>query len=376
VLIAVASLLVHSLANARDMDPGFDPRGLVDVAIDLGPRQLGEAGNEAFFARLVDEARAIPGVRTAALAALVPHAGSNLETRVHAAGAAPGPGPEGTYTTYFNIVTAGYFETLALPIVRGRALTADDKDGAAGAVVVNETVARRLWPNADAVGQRISVDGPNGPWRTVVGVARNARYNSLGERDPLFVYFPEAQLHRAEMVLQVRGSGASTASLQRTLRGLATRLDPLLPPPSVTTAEQDMRLSMLPAQMGAALTTVFGSLALLLAAVGIYGVVAYAVARRTREIGVRAALGAGRVKLVQLLMLEAGRSVTVGLVIGLGLSLGIGRALASILYDVGVVDPISLVVTPLVLGGAAALAAYVPARRATRISPVVALRQD
>jgi ABC-type antimicrobial peptide transport system permease subunit len=178
------------------------------------------------------------------------------------------------------------------------------------------------------------------------------------------------------MVLQVRGSGASTASLERTLRGLATRLDPLLPPPTVTTAEQDMRLSMLPAQMGAALTTVFGSLALLLAAVGIYGVVAYAVARRTREIGVRAALGAGRVKLVRLLMLEAGRSVTVGLVIGLGLSLGIGRALASILYDVGVVDPISLVVTPLVLGGAAALAAYVPARRATRISPVVALRQD
>jgi predicted permease len=376
VLIAVASLLVHSLANARDMDPGFDARGLIDVAIDLRPRQLDDAGNDAFYQRLVEQARALPGVRSVSVAQLVPLAGSNMQTGAWVAGAPAGDRRDGSRALYFNVVGAGYFETLGLPVVRGRGFGADDRSGAPETVVVNETLARRMWPKGEAVGQHISTEGPNGPWKTVVGVARDAKYNSLGEEPPPFMYLPQGQTHPAELVLHVRATPSTVPGVQRALRSLVARLDPLLPPPAVTTAIDDMRLSMLPAQLGAAMTTAFGALALLLAAVGIYGVVAYAVARRTREIGVRAALGAGRVDLVRLLMMEAGRAVFVGLAIGLGLALGMGRVLSSVLYDVGVIDPISFIATPLVLATAAGLAAYIPARRATRVSPVVALRSE
>jgi ABC-type antimicrobial peptide transport system permease subunit len=157
---------------------------------------------------------------------------------------------------------------------------------------------------------------------------------------------------------------------------MVTSFDPLLPPPTVTTIEDDMRISMLPAQLGAAFTAVFGGVALLLAAVGIYGVVAFAVARRTREIGVRAALGAAPSRIVRRMMGEAGRAVAVGLAVGLVLALLIEQLMGSILYGIGAVDPVTLVAAPLVLTGAAALAAYLPARRATRVSPTVALRSE
>jgi predicted permease len=371
--IAVASLLVHSLANARHMNPGFDTSNLLDVAVDLRPRRLDEAGQAAFFRRLVDEARALPGVRAASVAELVPLGGSNMETATWLASARGE-----RRMTYFNVVGADYFATMGLPVVRGRALTAeDDRPGSPAVVVVNETMARRVWPNADALGQRVSVDGPDGPWRTVVGVARDAKYNSIGEETPTYMYLAYGQSPRAEMVLHVRAADAAgAAALRGSLRDLVTRLDPMLPPPTVASVEEDMRVSMLPARIGAGMTAVFGTLALVLAAVGIYGVVAFAVARRTREIGVRAALGASPTRLVRRMMGEAGRSVVVGLTIGLALALGVGRLLASTLYGVGAVDPVTLVITPLVLGGAAVVAAYLPARRAVRVSPTVALRSE
>ena len=374
--LAVASLLVHSLSNARRMDPGFDTRGVLDLAIDLQSRQLEPAARREFFRRLVEQARATPGVRAASVAAIVPLGGSNMQTLVWASGVR-GDRPDGSRLVYFNTVGDGYFETLRLPIVRGREFTAVDRDGAPGALVVNETMARRLWPDGDALGRRVSLDGPGGPWLTVVGVARDAKYNSVGEDTPAFMYLAAAQSTRAEMVLHARAADPTTAAtLGRTLRAAVVSMDPLLPPPTVATIDDDMRISMLPAQLGAAFTAVFGGLALLLAAVGIYGVVAFAVARRTREIGVRAALGAAPARLVRRMMAEAGRAVAVGLAIGLALTLLVERLLGSALYGIGAVDPVTLVAAPLVLGLAASLAAYLPARRATRVSPTVALRSE
>ncbi len=280
--------------------------------------------------------------------------------------------------TYFNVVGADYFTTLGIPVVRGRGvLTEDDRAGAAGTVVLNETAARRFWPDRSALGQRVSVDGPDGPWRTVVGVVRDAKYNSVGEDTPPFLYLPHGQQPRASMVLHVRAAdGATAVALRRSVRALVTRLDPLLPPPAVADVTDDMAVSLLPARIGAGVTAVVGVVALLLAAVGIYGVVAFAVARRTREIGVRAALGAAPVKLVRTMMQETGRPVIVGLAVGIALALGAGRLMASVLYGVGAVDGLTLVVTPLVLGTAALVAAYLPARRAVRVSPTVALRAE
>ena len=380
--IAVASLLVHSLSNARHVDPGFDTRGVLDAPVDLEPRRMTADARRAFFARLVEQARGLPGVRSATVAEIVPLGGSNMETSTWVAGAAAGSAGgdvrrDGSRGVYFNVVGAGYFETLGLPVVRGRGIASADREGTPGVVVVNETMARRLWPRADALGQRVSIDGPNGPWLTVVGVARDAKYNALGEETPAFMYLAHDQHVRSQLVLQVRAADAAAAApLRRSVRALVTGLDPLLPPPPVTTVDEDMRISVLPAQIGAGLTTVFGGLALLLAGVGIYGVVAFAVARRTREIGVRSALGAAPADLVRGMMGEAGRSVAVGLAIGLVLALGIGRALGAMLYGIGAADPLTLVVTPLVLVGAAGVAAYLPARRATRISPTAALRAD
>jgi predicted permease len=374
--LAVASLLVHSLSNARRMDPGFDSRGVLDAAIDVQSRRLDAPARREFFRRLVEQARALPGVRSASLAALVPLGGSNMQTLVWVAGAR-GDRPDGSRLVYFNTVGTSYFATLGLPVVRGREFTDADRDGAPGALVVNETMARRLWPDGDALGRRVSLDGPSGPWLTVVGVARDAKYNSVGEDTPPFMYLAAPQSTRAELVLHVRAADpAAVPALGRTLRAMVTSFDPLLPPPTVTTIEDDMRISMLPAQLGAAFTAVFGGVALLLAAVGIYGVVAFAVARRTREIGVRAALGAAPSRIVRRMMGEAGRAVAVGLAVGLVLALLIEQLMGSILYGIGAVDPVTLVAAPLVLTGAAALAAYLPARRATRVSPTVALRSE
>jgi predicted permease len=265
---------------------------------------------------------------------------------------------------------------MGIPIVRGRAIAAADREGAPGAVVVNETLAARLWPGADPIGQRISVEGADGPWLTVVGVARDARYNSLGEDTPPFMYLAHAQNPRAQMVLHARALPGAERAVTAALRRLVIELDPLLPPPTPAPIAQDMAIALLPAQLGAALLGAFGLLALVLASVGIYGVTSYAVAQRTREIGIRAALGAARRDVVALVLGQTGRLVAGGLAAGLVLALALSRLLESQLYGVSAGDPLTFVATPLVLLGVAVLAVLVPARRATRVDPVVALRAE
>jgi ABC-type antimicrobial peptide transport system permease subunit len=241
--------------------------------------------------------------------------------------------------------------------------------------VINETMARRFWPSDEALGKRISTDGPSGPWIRVVGVVKDTKYNSLGETTPPFMYLPLAQAYQSSMVVQVRtATPASTIgeSIGKVVRGL----DPQLPALRPTTLEQDMQLALLPAKVGAALLGAFGSLALLLATVGIYGVASFAVARRTREIGIRAALGAQQRDVLRLVVGESMRRVAIGLVLGLAGALGLARMLASQLYGVGTVDPVTFILTPLILGGVALVASLVPARRAMRVDPLVALRAE
>jgi predicted permease len=288
-----------------------------------------------------------------------------------------GDRPDGSRAVYFNAVGPNYFETLGLPVVRGRGITDADRDGAPGAVVVNETMARRLWPDGDALGRRVSLDGPTGPWLTVVGVARDAKYNSLGEDTPPFMYLSAEQGMRAQMVLQVRAADpAAAASLGRALRAAVMTLDPLLPPPPATTVEQDMRVSMLPAQAGAAFTAAFGGLALLLATVGVYGLRAFDVSRRTREIGIRMALGATTANVERLILREGMRTALVGVAVGLLLALGVGKLVSGLLYRVSPFDPAVLAVAVVVLAVSALAASYVPARRASRVMPTEALRAE
>ena len=383
VVLAGAALFLHSLANARVIDPGFPTEGLIDVAIDVGPRRLSPEARRDFFDRLQERARAIPGVRAATIAELVPLNGSNMETGLWIEGS---PNPErtdGMRMSHFNVVGDGYFRTIGIPLVRGREFTEADlrADSAAlaagaGTLVVNETFARRMWPGREAIGRRVSFSGPDGPWSTVVGVARDARYNSLGEDTPTFAYLPYGPGRRDELVLQVRATPGAESSVIAALRHLVAELDPALPPAAPVPIAQDMATALLPAQVGAALLGAFGTLALLLASVGIYGVMSYAVAQRTHEIGIRTALGASRRAVVALVLGSAARQVGAGLGIGLLLALALSWALRTQLYGVGTGDPLTFLATPAILAGVAALAAWLPARRASRVDPVVALRVE
>ena len=367
VLVGGASFFLHSLANATVIDPGFSTRGIYDAAIDLSPAQLDSAASATFWRRLLEEARALPGVRSATLAELVPLAGSNMERPVWL----PAQGGEAPRRmTYFNVVDSAYFATLGIPLAQGEGFTARP-----GRVVVNETMARTLWPGRPAIGQRLGLEGPDGPWLEVAGVARDTRYNSLGEHTPSFLYLNVADRPRTELVLQLRADG-DVRALHDRVSSLVHALEPRVPAGDLRPIGDDLAVSLIPARAGAALLGTFGALALVLAMLGIYGVTSYVVARRTREFGIRGALGATPRMLLRLAAVGSTRLVLAGLAIGLLLTLGLGRLIATQLYGVGAADPAALLGTVAVLALTAGLATLVPARRAARANPVVALRAE
>ena len=374
VLVAGSMLFLRSLGNARAIDPGFSTAGIIDVPIDLGPRQLDAAAGAALYDRVLNETRALPGVQSATAANIVPLSGSNNQTGTWIEGVEPS-GNGRLPLAYFNVVATGYFGTLGIPLTRGRDFAQADVGGSELVVVVNETMARQFWPNGDALGRRISIAAANGPWLRVVGVAKDTRYNSLGETTPPFMYLPLVQNYQSSMILQVKTAGSMSA-LGEAVASTIRAIDPQLPAARAVPLETDMQLALLPAKLGAALLGAFGSLALVLATVGIYGVASFAVARRTREIGIRAALGAQRADVLRLVVGESMRRVAIGLGAGLLGALGLARLLSSQLYGVGAVDPMTFTATPLILGVVALIASWVPARRAARVDPLVALRSE
>lgn len=374
VLVTGAALFLRSLGNARVIDPGFAAAGILDVAVDVRPRGLDEASGVSFFERLLDEARRLPGVRAATLANIVPLSGSNNESTIWIDGFPASP-DQRRPRAYFNAVGSRYLETLRIPLVAGRDIATTDTRQAERVAVVNETMAQRFWPNADALGRRVSMVGPNGPWLTVVGVARDTRYNSLGETTPPFMYLSFAQAYQSSMVLQLRSDGPVN-SVGNLVARLVRSLDPQLPAVRPSTLDADMRVALLPAKVGAALLGTFGGLALLLSVVGIYGVASFTVAQRRREIGIRAALGAQPGEVVRLVVGESMGRVAIGLAAGLIAAVGLARLIASQLYGVATVDPVTFTATPAILGVTALAASWIPARRGAKVAPLVALRSE
>ena len=374
VLVAGSMLFLRSLGNAKEINPGFRVGGVVDIPIDLRPRQLSEQAGGALYTRVLDETRAMPGVTSATMANVVPLSGSNNGTSIWLENAPIAAGQR-LAQVYFNVVATQYFRTMGIPLIRGRDVAATDVATADRVVVINETMARRFWPSDEALGKRLSADGPSGPWVRVIGVVKDTKYNSLGETTPPFMYLPLAQAYQSSMIVQLRTS-TPASSVGEAIGKVVRALDPQLPALRPTTLEQDMQLALLPAKVGAALLGTFGTLALLLATVGIYGVASFAVARRTREIGIRAALGAQQGDVLRLVVGESMRRVAIGLGLGLAGALGLARVLASQLYGVGAVDPVTFILTPVILGGVALVASLVPARRAMGVDPLVALRSE
>jgi len=374
VLLVGAGLFIRSLQSANTIDPGFGVERALTVPINLGLLRYQEAEGEDFYRNLLARVEAQPGVERASLVRFAQLGFSYAQFQVFAEGRDGGQSDEGI-STGFNVVGPNYFKTMETPLSRGRDFAEADRKGAPGVVVLNETLAATLWPGEDALGKRVSVNGREGPFLEVVGVARDGKYRSLGEPPHPYIYQPLLQSYDPKMTLVVRTTG-EPQSVSAAVREQIRALDANLPIADVKTLRDHLDLSLFPSRLAAWTLGGFGVLALLLAAIGIYGVVSYSVAQRTREIGVRMALGAREKDVLGLVLGQGVFVIGVGLALGLLLAAAATRAIAGFLYGVGATDPVTFVGVPLLLGFVALGASYIPARRATKVDPLVALRYE
>ena len=373
-LLVAAGLFLRALDRGRHVDLGFDTSNVAVAGFTLGMHAYDGAKGRLFRRALRERIAHAPGVVAVTYARHLPLSAYNgADLRID--GSAVPPANEDGTPVSFSEVDTGYFEVLKMPIVQGRAFTAADDERAPRVAVVNQAFARRFWP--DGAVARTFRRGHEVV--TVVGVARDAKYSKLAEELRPFVYFPIGQAadeRRAEHVeLLVRTSG-DPARLAPAIRAAVREFDPTLPAPAVTTLSAAVGGVLLPQRVASIVTTVLGFVGLLLAAVGLYGIVAYLVGQRTREIGVRVALGADRRDVLRLVVGEGMRPVAVGMAVGLLLALGATRLLTSFLLGVSPLDALTFVGGAAVLTAVALTASYLPARRAAATDPVRALRVE
>jgi macrolide transport system ATP-binding/permease protein len=370
-LLVCAALFLRGLAQAGRVDPGFDLRTGVIAAVDLLPNGYDAPRGTAFHTALIERVSALPGVESATMAATMPldiSRGSEMGVDVHGYQPAPNEVVEAAY----NRVGPRYFETMGIPIVAGRPLDATDVDGRRVAVVINETMARKYWAGQDAVGR--TLDFGAGP-ATVVGIAKDGKYGQINEAPQNYMYVALAQVFRHDGLLIVRTAG-DPAGVIGAIGAEVRKLDPNLPLFDVRTLAEHMQASIFIPRLAGMILTVFGGLALLLAMVGLYSVIAYGVVQRTREIGVRIALGATRHEILGLVVRQGLVLTGIGLVIGTALAALAANALRSQLIGVAPLDPVSFVGAVVLLSVVACAACALPARRAARLDPVRALRLE
>ena len=388
-LLAGAGLMIRSFAALRAVDPGFNPHGVLSMVVSVAGSAENEAGRrEVFYRQLLARVRALPGVESAGGINHLPLAGDlwgwpfSIEGRPKSR---PGESPVGVY----RIVMPGYFETMRLPIVRGRSITEADDARAPGVAVINERAAAQYWPGEDPIGKRITFDDDKRnprTWLTIIGIAKNARQEEWAAPAEPEVYLAALQhreflgtgvlgSHIAYVTLVVRGAG-DPAELAPVVKKTVWSLDRNLPISEVLTMDHVVADATAQPRFEMLLLGVFAAVALVLAAVGIYGVMNYAVARRTHEIGIRMSLGAGRAEVLRMVLRQGLGQALAGTAAGLAGALLLSRLMAKMLYDVRATDPATFVGVAAVLGLAAVAAMVVPARKATRIEPTVALRHE
>jgi len=365
-----AGLFLRSLRNAQRIDPGFEANNLLMMSFDLGAQRFDEVRGRDFHRRLLERVRSIPGVRSAALSANLPMGGGVGRT-VFPEGQEPGAGAVGQFVTA-DTVGVGFFDTLGVPLRRGRDFTEADREGAPPVVVINEAMARTFWKGEDAVGKRFKFFGDEA-FREVIGIVGNTKVFTLGEDPQPVAYVPALQRYEPALTLNVRTT-LDAATLLPTVRREVQALEPTMPLTNVQTAAALIAQVLWAPSMGAALLAIFGVLALVLAAVGIYGLTSYTVSQRTVEFGLRMALGARPADILNLVFRQGMVLCSEGLGIGLLVSLLASRYLEALLVGTSPNDPTTFALISLLLAGVAALAGYVPARRATRTDPMIALR--
>ncbi len=372
VALVGAGLFVRSMQNAQSVDPGFESRNLFVFAFDLGALHYDEAHAQQYFRDAIERAEASPGVASATIASNFPLGGGFART-VFPEGQDESSGYRGTLTQLDDI-TPNFFKTLRIPLVSGREFTDTDRKDTTLVVIVSEAMAKQFWPNENAVGKRFHFFGET-QLREVVGVARDTVVNTIGEEPQPLAYLPLTQDFSPAVTMQVRTTGKPEPVIA-TVRSHVQSLDTNLALTNWNTIGELLDQGLWAPRMGAALLTVFGGVALVLAVVGVYGVLSYSVNQQTREIGIRMAMGAQTGSVLKLVVRQGMRLAIVGLVLGLAIAFAAMRVLSSLLFGVSAHDPLIFGSVTLILATAAILACYIPARRAAHVDPLVALRYE
>jgi predicted permease len=372
VALVGAGLFVRSMQNAQRVDPGFESKNLFVFAFDLGALHYDEDRGQQYFRAAIEHAEASPGVASATIASNFPLGGGFART-VFPEGEDEASGYRGTLTQ-LNDIAPNFFKTLRIPLVSGREFTDSDRKDTTKVAIVDEAMAKQFWPNQDAVGKRFHFFGET-QLREVVGVARNTVVNAIGEEPQPLAYLPLTQDYAPAATMQVRTTGRPEPVIA-TVRSHVQSLDNNLALTNWNTIGELLDQGLWAPRMGAALLAVFGGVALILAVVGVYGVLSYSVNQQTREIGIRMAMGAQTGSVLKLVVKQGMRLAIIGLVLGLVAAFAAMRVLSSLLFGVSAHDPLIFGGVTLILAMAAVLACFIPARRAAHVDPLVALRYE
>ena len=373
VLLIGAGLFIRSLMQARNSSPGFETHNLLIASVDVGLGGYDKQHGTVFYQQLVQRVSGLPGVRSATLAKAVPLDVSGTQQI-----GITFPGDENPNqiprNIDYNIVTPKYFETMNIPLVQGRDF--EDRDGpdTSGVVIVNEAFVRRFWQGQNPIGKQINVAGSKAPLE-VVGIAKNSKYYGWREDALPFIYLPFAQSYRPAMTLHINSDG-DPAALINSVRELVRNLDRGVPIYNVRTMTEHLAVALFEIRAAAVMLTFFSLLALALAMVGLYGMMANSVNQRKREIGIRIALGAQRSDILKLVLGEGLILTLIGLVIGVGLAIGLTRFISVLLYNVSPLDLTTYGLVALLLTAVALLASFLPAREAIKVEPIKALRYE
>jgi predicted permease len=375
VILISAGLCIRSLNRLNAIDAGFDTERVMVAPVDLALNGYKEDAGREFYRTLLDRARTLPGVESASVARILPLGSNGMRITAKLEDYVPGPGEN--VNLDFNIVGPGYFETMSVPLLAGRAFSTTDDRGSRLVAVVNETLAKTYFGDRDPIGLHITLGGfPGQPEQRleIVGLVKDTKYRSLTEGQRAIMFLPYLQHYRPDLALHLRTIGPSTAVAAAAVRNEIQQMDSTLPVARIRTLEEQKGSSLFRERMAAMFLASFGALALLLATIGIYGVMAFAVSRRTREIGIRMALGAQVTDVLKLVLRQGGLLVVLGVAIGAGGAYFATRLLEGFLYGVAPHDTTTFVVVPILLALAALAACLLPARRATKVDPIEALR--
>jgi putative ABC transport system permease protein len=376
IVLIIAGLFIRSLRAAEQTDLGFHPDGVLLASVDLSQFGYDDPRGTAFYRDVISRTRALPGVQSATMSSLVPLGENNNAERVWKEGQ-ESEAPAKVPVIGVNVIDTDYFQTIGIPVLRGRAVSGRDTKSSLPVAVINETMAKQLWPGQDPIGHHFRSGKATSPVTEVVGVVRGGKYNSLFEDPQPYFYLPQTQSYTPQHILQVKTSLPESAVMPQ-IEKIIHALDPDLPVYDVMTFNDALGggNGFFLLRVGAIFAGSLGGLSLLLAVIGVYGVISYVTSQRTHEVGIRMAVGAQRFDVLAMVLRQGLALVVIGLGIGLAVSFAVTRFLSTLLFQISSIDPVTFGGVSLTLIAVAAFACYVPARRATRVDPLIALRHE